>query len=535
MKHTALFMAMILGSSPLFATAKDQNLSHEVQRLQQEASVLQARLAALQEQMAKTSSKPTSTKVPKPPKSSKPTTSEDDHPVFNANPDLHFHTSSVNVHSLDTDPESLEFYPTALVVDDRVLTYIAGTPVVSSPYLGSRPAFDGSDYMVNVSSINRDIRLMQQRRGLERAYRKIGYPIPNKPIIAISGKAEPIGSVGEPYFGDARVDWNLGSDELDVAAVLNHEVEAYMALAYDAMPPINGGPRVNNSSVFLNMGFVNIGDLDVSPIYFTAGQLYAPFGRYSTSMVSATLPLRLSRIRTRPVILGYKSQQDTGPFAAVYGYRGETTIGTSGVGGLNLGYIWDIYHATGEVGLSLISSMNDSGGLQATGSIPSLNAGTFGGFSSITNGNESVYKVSGVDVHASLNYDRYNLTAEWVGALRRFREEDLSFNGVGAKPQALQLEGGFTFVAFDKPASLAASYQWSYETLALNMPQNRFSGVFNISIWKDTVESLEYRHDLDFAANAYANGAAPVGFVNANTLGTGGSADMVLAQIGVYF
>ena len=59
--------------------------------------------------------------------------------------------------------------------------------------------------------------------------------------------------------------------------------------------------------------------------------------------------------------------------------------------------------------------------------------------------------------------------------------------------------------------------------------------MFNISIWKDTIESLEYRHDFDFKRGDFGNGAAPVGVVNATTYGTGGSSNMLAAQIGVFF
>lgn len=444
-----------------------------------------------------------------------------------------FHSSIVSVHSLnDADPESIDFYPTALVADKHVLAYIAGTPVVSSPYLGSRPAFDGSDYIVNISSINRDVRLMQQRRSLNRAYEKMGYPMPNRPILAISGKVEPIGTIGQPYFGPSRGDWNLGSDELDLAAILNNKVEAYMGLAYNAAPPSGGGQRVSNSALGLNMGFVNIGDLDVSPFYLTAGQLFAPFGRFSTSMVSPTLPMMLARIKARPVILGYKSQQSTGPFAAIYGFRGDTTLGTTAVGGVNFGYIVDAFRSTTEMGVSFVSSLNDAGGMQNTGSVPNT---TFGGFASVTNGNENVHKIPGLDAHLTTSFDRYNITLEWAGSLERFHVADLSYNGHGALPQAGQIEGGITFFSFDRPSSIAAAYQLAYQTLALNIPHQRFNVVYNISIWKDTVESLEYRHDIDYGKSQFANGASPTGVVNQNTVGTGGKADTLMAQIGIYF
>ncbi len=442
-----------------------------------------------------------------------------------------FHQSAITAHTID-QPEALGFYPTALVADEHILTYIAGTPVVTSPYTGDRPSFDGSDYIVNISSINRDIRLMQQRRRLYRAYQAIGYPAPNIPIIAISGKSEPVASFSNPYFNQYATDFTLGSSELDVAAILNRNVEAFISVAYDASPPATGGPRVSNSSFNLNLGFVNIGNLDKTPFYFTAGQLYAPFGRYSSSMITSPMTLVLARVKTRPFILGYKSQQDNGPYAAIYGFRSEITTNRSTIGGVNVGYTFGNRTFSGDIGMGVIGSLNDSQGMQSTGAIPFT---TFGGFSSITNGSEQVKKIPGLDIHVNLNIDRYNFAAEWVGASQTFRPQDLSFNGHGAKPQAAQLEAGMTFKAFHKPASLALGYQWSKQTLALHLPEQRISTVFNISVWKDTVESLEYRHDMDFKSGNFANGAAPSGMQNLNTLGTGKSADTLIAQIGVFF
>ncbi len=537
MKHKALIAAMSLCCSfPLHASNNEQ-LQREIQRLQAQTQALQQQLNQLQKQLVSEDSTP----APKarPSKQAKVTTKAEvvRETAPNGKPKpvpregSTFHTSAVTVHSIDSHPDSMAFYPTALVADEHVVTYIAGTPVVTSPYLGSRPSFDGSDYIVNISSINRDIRLMQQRRRLYRAYESIGYPAPKMPIIAISGKLEPIATLSRNYADVTKGDLNLGSSELDIAAALNKMVEGYMSIAYDDSPPIDFGQRAANSNLFLNMGFINIGNLDQTPFYFTAGQLFVPYGRFSSAMISSPLTLQLARTRQRPFILGYKSQGETGPFAAVYGFKADTTKGGQGSGGLNLGYVFGDGDTTGEIGASVISTLNDATGMQDTDGSGS----NFGGFASPTNGNEEVKKIPGVGVHGNISFDRYNLTAEWVGATTAFRPQDLSFNGRGAKPQAAQVEAGMTFMAFTKPASVALGYQWAKDTLALNIPQQRISGVFNISIWKDTIESLEYRHDIDYGSSTYANGAAPPGVVNTNTLGTGKSADTLLAQIGVYF
>jgi hypothetical protein len=537
MKHKVFIVCILLCSFSVHANNNEQ-MQHEIQRLQAQTQALQHQLDQLQKQLVNQNNSPTvKVKTSKKIKTVAPTTAKANGETNGKSAPVPrvgstFHTSAVTVHSIDSHPDSMAFYPTALIADEHVVTYIAGTPVVTSPYLGSRPAFDGSDYIVNISSINRDIRLMQQRRRLYRAYESIGYPAPKMPIIAISGKLEPVATLSRNYSGSRRGDINLGSSELDVAAALNKMVEGYMSIAYDDDPPEDFGQRTSNSNLFLNMGFINIGNLDQTPIYFTAGQLFVPYGRFSSAMISSPLTLQLARTRQRPFILGYKSQAETGPFAALYGFRPDTSLGSQGAGGLNLGYVFGNGDTTGEIGASVISTLNDATGLQDTNSAPFT---TFGGFASLTNGNERVKKIPGVGVHGNISFDRYNLTAEWVGASRAFRPQDLSFNGRGAKPQAAQLEAGMTFMLCDKPASLAAGYQWARDTLALNIPEQRISGVFNISLWKDTIESLEYRHDIDYGRNTFANGASPAGIVNANTLGSGKTADTLLAQIGVYF
>ncbi len=535
-------MAIAAISGPLFA-AKNAELQKEIQLLQAQTKALQAQLNRLQKQVAlqpTEKSQGTSQNIAQKKqgkqaeKARKQSRREvaDEKASKSKKAKGQFHAAPVQVNIVDGDPDSSSFYPTALIADNRIVTYIAGTPVVASPYTGDRPAFDGSDYIVNISSINRDVRLMEQRRRVYDAYESIGYPIPERPIIALSGKTEPVAFAERPYIGSTTGDLDLGSSELDVAVLLNSKVEAFTSIAYDSLPPQIGGTRVENSVFFLNQGFVNIGDLNITPYYFTAGQIYIPYGRYSSSMVSSPLTMRLARTKSRPFIFGYKSQTESGPYAALYAFKSDTTDGHSGVGGINAGYTIHTDNTRGELGASYIGSITDSAGMQNTGSAPGT---TFGGFGSVTNGTEAVHQVPGVGAHINLNVDRYSFTAEWVAAARDFSVQDLSFNGKPARPQAGQLEAGVTFMAFSKPASLGIGYQWTQQALALNLPEQRFAGVFNISIWKDTVESIEYRHDIDYKANQFANGAAPVGVVNQNTVGTGKTSDAVVAQLGVYF
>lgn len=529
MKHKVLFLAMLSASLCSNATS-DSSMQKQLIALQKQTQMLQAQIKAMQSQMKQNNAQPVikASPVPVVANGTSPTSSRKTFPTVTT------HVAPLEIrepNKLDEHPESFGFYPTALIAHEHVVTYIAGTPVITAPYLGDRPAFDGSDYIVNISSINRDIRLMQQRRRIYGAYRDLGYPEPEMPILTLSGKVEALGYVSKPFIGDTTGKFDLSSSELDIAANLNRTVEGFMSFAFGSQT-FSSNQRLANSDLFLNLGFINVGDLDRTPLYFTVGQLFSPFGRYSSAMISAPLPMLLARTKERQLILGYKSQQNTGPYAAVYGFSSDTTLGKSGVGGVNLGYAVDKNDWSGDFGIGYISSISDSLGMQLTGSPVGT---TFGGFGSITNGNEAVQKIPAIDLHANANIGRFNYTAEWVKTTEAFRAEDLSFNGFGARPSAGQLEIGYTFKLWNKPASLNAGYQWTKNSLALNLPKRSLLGLFSISIWENTVESLEYRHDNDYSLDDYANGLAPFGVINANTYGTGRSADTVTAQIGVYF
>lgn len=436
----------------------------------------------------------------------------------------------ISVHVLNAKPELISFQPSALMAGNHILTYIAGVPVVSSPYLGSRPAFDGSDLIVNISSINQDVRLMMQRNAFVHGLKELGYPEPDTPVIAISGKIEPYAFTGKPYQGRRQWDLDLGSAELNVAAAVNSWVEGFFSFAYDASPPALGGRRINNSTVRLGKGFLNVGNLDRSPFYFTAGQLYVPFGRYSSSMVSAPLPMIMSRTMARTMILGFRHQQHEGLFGALFGFKSDTTQGNRLTGGVNLGYDFAHQSKRGEIGVSLISSINDAGGMQNT----PLPSGQFGGFG-VNSTTEAVKKVPAIDLHANINVDAVNLSAEWVRVAHAFRQADLSFNDKGASPQSLNLEAAYTFKVDKKPASIGAGYSWSSEALALGMPKQRLAAVFNVSLWRDTVQAVEFRHDIDYSTSASASGINNNGGVATATRGTGRHSNTLTAQFGIYF
>ena len=139
-------------------------------------------------------------------------------------------------------------------------------------------------------------------------------------------------------------------------------------------------------------------------------------------------------------------------------------------------------------------------------------------------------RVPGADVHAKVAYNQYRIVGEFVTATKAFDVKDLTFNNNGAKPRALDLEAQYEFTAWSKPSSFAFDYGKTWNALALNMPQHDYFVGARTSWWKDTIEAIEYRRDVNYAANSVATVGAtsksPAGSKHGNS---------VLARIGVYF
>lgn len=276
-----------------------------------------------------------------------------------------------------------------------------------------------------------------------------------------------------------------------------------------------------------NQGFFPEENLPDPAFYISGGETFLPFGKFENTMMTPTLTQRLGRTRSTPLILGYKTPEDSGFFGEVYTFRSNVGEQT-GVLGAQGSYILKKGNVTANIGASYIGSIADSMGMQDTGAAPSK---TFGGFGSALHGSQAIQTIPAVSIHGNFSINHYKLIAEYLTAAKAFRDSDLSFNGRGATPKAAQIEAGMDFLAFSKPASLSFGYQWSDETLALNFPHHRLCSIFNISLWENTIESFEFRHDIDFSANQFANGIAPLGQMNQTKVASGRGLDTIVAQV----
>jgi hypothetical protein len=403
---------------------------------------------------------------------------------------------------------------------------------------------------VNISSVNTDVALLQQQQQFENAANKLGIPLPSHARLNVSGQIQPQASYTTNYGGGNSSNMIMNDAELDLVPILNRWVMGYMDFAYNPNPNYNTPLNVLNSPLTIDRAFLTLGNLNSLPVYTTVGQSYVPFGQYNTYMINNPYTKDLGRTKALTAILGFHPKSATGFMAQLYGYRGYTTLGNpvtnpssggpSNINqyGANVDYSFNYSDWSSDSAVSYISNLADSvvmqtGGVNAPGF--ALNQPVPIGAATTTQVNETLsHNIPALDAREQIGYKAFTLIGEYVGALTPFSATNMTFNGNGAKPQALDVEGVYTFDLLSKPSSFAIGYNHTWQALALAFPENSYAATLNVSILRDILASVQFEHDqnysshdtssVDFGAGGYSAATPP-----------GHSQNQIVGQLTAFF
>lgn len=438
----------------------------------------------------------------------------------------------VNTEAKTSQPETITYFPMDFSVPGKSF-------VSSGPYLGIPLEYSGMNLIINAPSVNQDVTLLKARKNIDSHLSAIGIEqSPSSAHLLLSGIVEGQASYHRIGGGHATSDLDITSAGLD-AYILGPGpwLSALIAFSYDNAAGTSEGSfdnnaRTQNSRVYLSQAFVTVGNLAKTPFYGTFGQFTVPFGTFSSNMVSTPLTKALAGTKARAVLIGYNPQTDNTMYASTYLFKGDSHTGSNNKinnGGVNLGYKFNYKDIQADVGGGMIANIADSVGMQNVGN-SSSNFNGFGGVGST--GNESIqHRVPAYDVRGVFGLgSRVNVLVEYISATTQFSSADLTMNTHGAKPQALNTEASYTFSTFSHPSSVAVGYAMTKDALALGLPAQRYSLVYNTSVWRNTLQSLEFRHEVNYAASATATGST----VSAASE-SGNSDNILTAQFDVYF
>ncbi len=505
----------------------------DVQRLEREIKSLQRQLDILKRQTASYVEKNKGSQVATRGVDGKKRveTKSNVHDVDVANKNLPAPRPSSKTSSFELAADSI-LKPVAVESEDNeLLTALEynyhGPSVATSPALGARrSAEDARDLITFLPSINDDLAVLKYRQRIQRYLEEHGIKVPERPVIALSGSVEAEVGYRKEYDGGSSSNIDLSGAELDVMAEVSPWVTAMMMITYDSGRP-KGEPRINNSRLRLDKGYITIGNLEQTPFYFSIGQMYAPFGTYSSYRITDAPTKIVGRTKDRLVVLGYGGKRWE---AQVFGLGSELRYQSGGNImdhlGANLAYRDEFGNLRVYIGASYTGALAESKGIL-------LNAFEVTRDNLIQGSTLLHKKIRGADVRARVGYKKITLLGEYVTALERFDVRDMSFNGMGAKPRALELDAAFECKTWwGRPSTFGIGWGQSWESLAIKLPRSSYFITYNVAILKNTILGLEYRHDLNYRLGTTAKGS---GTLPPLRVRDGRHQDVYTMKLGVYF
>jgi hypothetical protein len=402
-----------------------------------------------------------------------------------------------------------------LTLQEQVVNFF-GTFVTSSPFPGVRATFEGTELMSQLSSVNKDLQILIELEKSNAYIAQKKLPYPKHPRIFLSGQVEVYAFGQKDATGHPRSDIDLVDAELDFLIVACPWLYGFISFEYDSgTDPTLSNSRVNNSRVHGDSIYVTFGDLMHSPWYATIGQVFIPFGQYSTyNAIHNPLTKALFRMKEREIALGFYN--DTWQLAA-YVFKGDSYTGSGNNinnYGINLGYHFQLGQLDAKIAAGAIRNIADSEGMQAA-------------FGDPTNTELLSHVVPGFNTNGNFSLGNWTFLYEYNQALKPFSTTDASFTSytgdrVGAMPKAVDVELAYAFSIKTHPSSLGLSYSRSWQALGFNVPEQRITLTWATYIFQGSLLSVEINQDRLYGKNTRAGGNVVPGnpyFINSQNLG----------------
>lgn len=282
----------------------------------------------------------------------------------------------------------------------------------------------------------------------------------------------------------------LSSVEVGIDVAASGHVTGHILFLYE-----------DGEDLSVDEGFIEISGGEICPLYLKAGEMYVPFGRFESCMISDPLTLDLGETRETAVEAGFDS---AGFYGSAYVFNRERSYGGSSDHldnyGVQIGYAMERDGIRWDVGAGYISTMLDSGGFGEWIDGEAGSLADAGITSSLSN------DVPGMGVHALVSMAGFTVIGEYVTLLEKpeWAMSDaipgsLAAAGIASVYKRGNIAAWTTEIAYTcqvagREATIAGGLQGSRDAGDF-LPERRYVGSVGVSLFESTTLALECCRD----------------------------------------
>lgn len=294
---------------------------------------------------------------------------------------------------------------------------------------------------------------------------------------------------------------------LYVDATLNEWVKAHMGFRFvgscgfgsknDEQRFFRFGERIDDS-------YITISNPARTNAWGRLGIQHLPYGDFERNMIPATLPQLLTQSQVGGLQFGYHLPHHFEVTGFVFSGKKKFN-GTEKIlnGGAQIG--WHTSDDISDLHWTLDWMYNIAGG---------VNYIVHMGRDNPKNPLYSGYRRAVGGIHTGLKGHLCNWDGklQYTTALQKFNDQDLLWQGQGAKPAAWLAELGYTLhVLPERPIRLNVNYQHSYQSVNvrgpnLGLPKSRIQGGVMVDVFPELQTGVQVVHDKDYATSKGGTG-----------------------------
>ena len=299
----------------------------------------------------------------------------------------------------------------------------------------------------------------------------------NTHAIDVSGVVEVEAFVTDSneYGNNSASDIVLATVELGIGTQINYVTRADISVLYEE----------DDTPIEVDTALLTFAADDVG-MSLTLGQMYLPFGKFETAMVSDTLILELAETRETSALLSYNV---FGMSFSGFVFRGDADDSAVSDYGFAVDYLSDPV----EIGMSYINNLLDSDTF--TGYIEEEHDG----FDLAEGGIGYKHELSAATMNAMFNIGNISIMLEHIVSESVDNDLATALNvNADESVSASQLELSFSTTISQKEVVFATAYQKTKEALFLGLPEKRLSLAGGVNVLDNFVLGVELWRDYDY-------------------------------------